>query len=236
MTRPRDGAPAADARNALSDEGLRDAHERSLIAQDRPTSTSRLALDRLQALVSREGTEADRLRALDIAMSTAEGRREYEVAWAAARAAQAAESRRAPLTTRRWIAAAASLVIVAGTSYVVTGRNTPPESPDASAQQTMRGTSNGITLITPLATMRDVRAGHFSWRAVAGTNGYTMVLVGEQGEEVFATSTRDTSIVLPDSIVLAAGGTYLWWVEAQLTDGGSAKAVTQRFTVRPDAK
>ena len=101
----------------MNDEQLRDAYERGLARSHGSSSLDDLSAERLRRLVEREGGESERLRTLDIALSTAEGRQELEIAWAAARAAR---PRR-----RAWFryAAAASLLLILvlalGLSYLV---------------------------------------------------------------------------------------------------------------------
>src|SRR5689334_266104 len=72
----------------MNDERLRDAYERGLPPNDGAASLDDVSAERLRRLVEREGSESERLRTLDVALSSAEGRRELEIAWAAARAAR----------------------------------------------------------------------------------------------------------------------------------------------------
>ena len=60
-----------------------------------------------------------------------------------------------------------------------------------------------------------------------------MVVVDTAGNEVFAGETRDTAVTLPDSVRLAPGRAYLWWVQARLADQSTVTAVTQRLVVQP---
>ena len=94
----------------MNDERLRDAYERGLPAHDGSSSLDDVSAERLRRLVEAKGNESERLRTLDVALSTAEGRRELEIAWAAARAA------RPPRRSWQRYAVAAGLIIVAGCS------------------------------------------------------------------------------------------------------------------------
>jgi hypothetical protein len=105
----------------MNDEQLRDAYERGLPAHDGSTSLDDVSAERLRKLVEAEGNESERLRTLDVALSTAEGRRELEIAWAAARAARPHR--------RSWqrYATAAALIVVAGSSSLWVRFRRPPE-------------------------------------------------------------------------------------------------------------
>lgn len=205
----------------MNDERLRDAYERGLPAHDGSASLDDVSAERLRKLVEAEGSESERLRTLDVALSTAEGRRELEIAWAAARAA------RPPRRSWQRFAVAASLIVVAGSSAIWMRQRTPDDS------QAMRGTESPVTLIAPLGEVRENRATRFVWRAVGKAEHYLIVVVDTTGTELFASETRDTALVLPDSVRLAPGHAYLWWVQARLADQSTVTAVTQRLVVSP---
>jgi hypothetical protein len=212
----------------MNDHELRDAYERSLQANEQVTPASQLPLDRLQSLVDQSGTEAERLRSLDVLMSSAEGRREFEVAWAAARAARERDTRSfAQRPAIRWFAAAAMLVIAVGSGAVwMNQRDTE------AATERLRGGESPVQLVAPGTDNVPERRVRFTWRSVANAKEYTLVVVDTAGGDVFATNTRDTSVTLPDSLSLRSGAQYLWWVQASMPDGGTLSAVTERFRVR----
>ena len=92
----------------MNDEKLRDAYERGLPRSDGSPALDDVSAERLRRLVEGEGSESERLRTLDVALSSAEGRRELEIAWAAARAA------RPPRRSWQRFTLAASVLIVVG--------------------------------------------------------------------------------------------------------------------------
>ena len=92
----------------MNDEKLRDAYERGLPRSDGSPALDDVSAERLRRLVEGEGSESERLRTLDVALSSAEGRRELEIAWAAARAA------RPPHRSWQRFTLAASVLIVVG--------------------------------------------------------------------------------------------------------------------------
>lgn len=202
---------------------MRDAYDQALRARDTADQSAELPLDRLESLVTREGSEAERLRALDVAMSSAEGRREFEMAWAAARAAREPKKQ---FSVPRWTAAAAALVFA-----VSLGVLWQSQTQIASVTETMRGTASPIELVSPRGDQVTASGARFAWHRVKAAREYTLVIVDRAGNEVFASSTTDTMVQLPDSVVLRANSEYLWWVQAQLTDGSQLSAVTETITV-----
>ena len=205
----------------MNDERLREAYERGLQQSDNARTLDDVQAERLRRLVEREGGEGERLRTLDMMLSTAEGRRELEVVWAAARAA-----RPRPVSWQRF-AVAASLILVVGTSalWVVRGR--------AGNMEARRGADSPISLVAPVGIVTPPHARRFAWRPTAGAERYQLVVVDTTGAELFATETRDTALALPDTVRLAPGHTYLWWVQATLADHSTVTAVTQRLVVAP---
>jgi hypothetical protein len=208
----------------MNDERIREAYERALPERDGGGPLDDVSAERLRRLVEQEGSDMERLRTLDLALSSAEGRRELEIAWSAARAARPPR--------RRWVpyAAAAAVLLVAG-SLVLEPHVIYDRLPDTGA--TMRGAESPITLVGPVGPVAENRAARFVWRRVGQAERYTVVVVDTTGTEIFATETRDSSLVLPDSVRLEAGHEYLWWVQARLTDQSTITAVTQRFLVSP---
>lgn len=205
----------------MNDEWLRDGYERGLPSGDANPSLDDVSAERLRRLVEVEGNEGERLRTLDVALSTAEGRRELEIAWAAARAA------RPPRRSWARYAVAAGLVIAAvGTTLVVRQRS-------ASESVVLRGSESPVTLVAPVGSVRQNRVDRFVWRAVARADRYQLVVVDTAGTELYAGETRDTALALPDTVRLMTGHAYLWWVQARLNDQSTVTAVTQRLVVTP---
>jgi hypothetical protein len=207
----------------MNDEKLRDAYERGLPKSDGSLALDDVSAERLRRLVEGEGSESERLRTLDVAVSSAEGRRELEIAWAAARAA------RPPRRSWQRFTLAASVLIVVGlgASTLWLRQHNPPTA------TVLRGSDSPVTLVAPLGQVRPDRATRFLWRAVANADRYQIVLVDTTGTELYAGETRDTAVTLPDSVRLTPGQAYLWWVQARLNDQSTVTAVTQRLVVVP---
>jgi hypothetical protein len=123
--------------------------------------------------------------------------------------------------------AAASILVLAGTSALWL-RERRADAPDV-----FRGAESPVVLVSPVGNVRSAQARHFAWRAVTRAQRYTLVVVDTTGAEMFASETRDTVMVLPDTVRLAPGRTYMWWVQARLADESTVTAVTQRLVVTP---
>jgi hypothetical protein len=203
----------------MNDEQLREAYERGLPANDMSPTLDDVSAERLRRLVEGEGSESERLRTLDLALSSVEGRRELEMAWAAARAARPRRG------SWRRVAIAASVLVVAGSFALwVRARNTDEND-------VLRGLDSPVHLVAPVGVVTARQTTRFIWRPVANVVAYTIVVVDTTGTELFAQQTRDTALVLPDSVRLAPGHAYLWWVQARLADETTLTAVTQRLIV-----
>jgi hypothetical protein len=67
----------------MNEHHMRDAYDAALRASHATSAEPAVPLDRLEALITRTGEEAERLRTLDLLTSSAEGRLALDVAWAA---------------------------------------------------------------------------------------------------------------------------------------------------------
>ena len=260
----------------LNDHDLRDAYDAALRATERDVPKVPIPVERIEGLVARDGSEAERLRTLDVLMSTADGRRELEVAWAAKRAAP-------PAPVKRWnvqIYAAAAVLLVsvstvtlwrvqnnasvtslgesrgrsattkvspsAGTaslpnapSSASTANSTPGTSPSVRTRSradnvpdTPRGDASPLTLVAPRGSSSAQHARTFVWHRLHAAQKYVLVVVDSAGNEVFALTTRDSSVTLPDTVQLRSGAQYLWWVQADVGDGATVSAVTEKLRIR----
>jgi hypothetical protein len=203
----------------MSDERLREAFERGLPAGRDLPEIDDVAAERLRRLVEHEGSDEERLHTLDQLLSTGEGRRDLEIVWGAARAARVRTSWK-----RAWVGVAATMVLAVPLLWVALKEPT----------DVMRGEDSPITLVAPLDNPSREQASRFIWRRLSDAERYTLVVVdAASGEEVYAAETNDTTVVLPDSVALVAGRSYLWWVQARTALGASVTAVTERLTIRP---
>ncbi|MCC6241424.1 MAG: hypothetical protein IT353_01230 [Gemmatimonadaceae bacterium] len=222
----------------MNDQSLRDAYERALQARAAGEAPP-VSLERLAALVEGSGTEEERLRALDAALTSSEGRRELDVLWAASRAAspERGATRRpaaGSFASPRWrqYALAATLVCAVGLSGVWWRRTSSPDESTGTVGETLRGETAGVQLVAPRkGTIIPSTGTQFVWRRVSLADRYLLVLVDRTGREVFSMNTLDTTLTLPDTARLTPGTEYLWWVQASMADGSTLSATTEAITV-----
>src|SRR5262249_52306858 len=138
----------------MNDERLREAYERGLPRDDGSQTLDDVSAERLRRLVEQEGSESERLRTLDVALSTAEGRRELEIAWAAARAARPARR-----SWQRYVVAASILVVVGVSAAGLLSRRGA-----ATRVTVLRGSESPVTLVAPVGEVKRDRATRFVWR------------------------------------------------------------------------
>jgi anti-sigma factor ChrR (cupin superfamily) len=89
----------------------------------------------------------------------------------------------------------------------------------------------GLTVVSPADQALVESAIIFQWRSGGPDATYRVTVQDQSGAVVWDTTLADTAAALPRRVVLARGE-YFWSVDAQLADGGSAKAGAHRFTVR----
>ena len=69
----------------------------------------------------------------------------------------------------------------------------------------------------------------FAW-SPATAERFHLVVASDDGAPVFETDTRDSALVLPDSVRLQPGRLYFWHADA-IGSGLTASTRLQRFTV-----
>jgi Putative zinc-finger len=121
------------------------------------------------------------------------------------------------------------------TILVVRAAGIGADHPDDRAQMRRPGNDVGeglpaIVVYSPAANASVSRAAlRFTWSQSAAER-FHLVVANEEGTPLFETDTRDTALVLPDSVGLQAGHLYFWHADAV---GGGLIASTrlQRFTI-----
>jgi len=68
-------------------------------------------------------------------------------------------------------------------------------------------------LITPIGLVDEAKL--LRWGSMAGADRYRVTLFDTSGNVVYAAETTDTSISLPDTILLKSGRRYVWQAEAR---------------------
>lgn len=70
-----------------------------------------------------------------------------------------------------------------------------------------------------------------AWRRGADDTQFTVTLMNTRGDVLWTARTRDSTIMVPDSISLAPGTAYVVYVDALRADGTSARSGPRSFSV-----
>ena len=143
--------------------------------------------------------------------------------------AESRDQRRPGRGRRWWIPAAAAAAVVALLAPRLT-----TNAPDADlAPRTRRVIdSDGrphLTIVSPTDGAVTGRPFVFTWRA-GSADVYRIVVVTESGEVVWSTDTSDTTVALPDSVLLQPGRAYFWHVDG-IGNGIAATTGSHRLEV-----
>ena len=199
----------------LPDERLRALYEAH--AADAP-DTGHPEPEALADAALGRGSPAVRLATFDHALTCAACRRELDLLRTVAGAGQKV---RVQQFRARIILAAAAMIIV-GVGLSVTGNGSlsrlwrspiPDDERGANSSDAQRPP---VVLVAPVGTVSAATAPVLVWRSVSGSTAYTVEVVGNGGDVVVRSETRDTSLAWP---ALAPGHTYRWRVSARGPDG-----------------
>ncbi len=204
-----------------NDERLRLAYRTAVLDRGpRAGGESHPEPEALVAVAERSGSEAVRLEVLDHVMACEACRRELDVVRASLLAAGMPRQRtwfRSPAIGM--MAIAATLLVVAGVRLFMTS------SVDQEAGPRLRGGSAVTTY--PARWLPSVGAG-LAWRPTAGAESYRLEVVDENGAAVVDSTMRDTTLVVPDSL-LRGRQELTWSVSATLGDGSTVTSLPTRL-------
>jgi hypothetical protein len=177
--------------------------------------------DAILAVVTREGSEEERLATLEHVMACAECHREYQWLTAVNEAgleadgSTAAAPRRAPWRGAP-LAVAASLLVAVGAAVVLTGVLRTGDDRE-------RGVSGDIALLAPGDRVPATAPITFAWHAVPGVSRYVLEVQRADGSVAIADTTADTSATVTDPLRLRPDSAYRWWVR-EATDGSEPRS------------
>lgn len=139
----------------------------------------------------------------------------------------------APAPVRRRLPLAALAAVAAAIVIVVARRpGAPAEDRIRSSVDASAGAS-ALTVVSPRradpVTPSQLR---FVWRPGATVMEYTVTVQDADGHVRWATRTSDTSVTLPDSVVIVPGAVLHWYVDGLRADGRSVGTGRQQLTVR----
>jgi hypothetical protein len=130
------------------------------------------------------------------------------------------------------LAAALAFVVVRPISHdPATDPATPEPAVRSSDQLSQPDRIAGLTVVAPANHAVIDSTIVFQWRSGGPDATYRVTVQDRSGAVVWDTTLADTALPLPRRVVLAKGQ-YFWSLDAQLADGGSAKAGAHQFTVR----
>ena len=90
-----------------------------------------------------------------------------------------------------------------------------------------------FTLYPPDGAELNERTPTFHWSAVAQASVFKFSLMDECGVTVWNWDVRDTMLILPSTVVLLPGKTYLWRVESFLAHKTHERSALHVFTYAP---
>lgn len=140
----------------------------------------------------------------------------------AARAAGVPRNRHDALAGLKPLLLAASLILVASTSWYVF---TAPKRGDE-----LRSADAGLDLVSVPAAVAANAPISLRWHATREDVRYRIEVLDETDAPVFSTETNQTGIELPADALRA--GTYRWYVRARATDGTETRSRVESFSVR----
>jgi hypothetical protein len=178
--------------------------------------------ERLLDLVERRGPEEERLRTLDHAMGCARCRDEFELL----RSVTVAAETRPAWRSARVLALAASVALLVGVGLAYRALTRGGTEPDV-----FRGPGDEIGLVAPIGAVPAEARLTFVWHAQRDAMQYRLEVLDAEGAAVFSTTTRDTSVTAPESLRLAPGARYRWWVRATLRDGSDIPGSPREFVI-----
>jgi len=201
----------------MNDRELREAY--AAVFRKRPDSRSACpSAERLRALVERGGPESERLETLDHVMRCAACRPEFNLMQAVTSTRpRAVRSYALPLA----VAATLALAVSAGLLW----RSFRGDS----ATDPIRGSSGAVELLAPRGDASGSPT-RFVWRAAADPAVYVLELFTPAGDRLFTVEGGDTAVTLPDSVSLARGERYHWWVVVRWPDGRERRTLPATFS------
>jgi hypothetical protein len=186
---------------------IRQAYRDALERRGQTDDTSCPDPEALLSLAEGAGPEAERLEVLDHVMSCSTCRQEFELLRALAVARPRERN-----WLRSWMAAAASVVLLAGAGYAVWWQMGPGDT-------VYRGADSGVELVAPESGGSVDGDVQFVWRGESGAFEYVLEILDPDGGSLLRRTTADTLVIvhLPDHPGLS--GSVRWWVRARLDDG-----------------
>lgn len=202
----------------MNDDELRRAYAAYRAAPAATDNAERPSLEEMQRLIAGELGDDDREALLDRVLSDRETTRELGMLQAVS---QPSVEKRRWRPTPIWAMAAAAVLAVAIVPTLWRSRGAEQEPVFRSAEE--QGT---IRIVTPAEGVALAPGLKITWRSVPDADAYVVELVSERGDAVAKINSRDTTLVLPDSISAERMRmTRGMMVVARLRDGGQRQSL-----------
>ena len=213
----------------MTDEALREAYQRALDARRVRQRESCVPPEAMLAVLRRQGTEEQRLQALDHVMDCGACRSEFELLRSIeqAGAATAEQARPAMLQISRRLAVPLALAASVLLVVIVGPRLRSPSGTDVE-----RGTTNGITILGPPHEVAVGISPMFAWKPVPGAQSYELEVLDEEGTVVWSAKTSETSVTTSNPSPLVPGKTYRWWVRTTTASGDQRTSAVRALRIR----
>jgi anti-sigma factor RsiW len=132
---------------------------------------------------------------------------------------------------RKWVP---FLVPAAAAAMLVVAIALPREDTKPSDIRSGPVAEEQLVVVSPVPSTKIAPGSiNFVWRSAGPGASYTITLQEPDGRPVWTAATADTVAALPDSITLAEGRLWFWFVDALLPNGRSLSTGVQRLTRRP---
>jgi hypothetical protein len=192
------------------------AHYQAAVARNGSRRSAQCASpEQLQALAERTGDEEERLEILDHVMSCAGCHGDL----ALLQAIHSAQPRQATLASRRWLAAATLLIVLAGGTLV--GRRLTKRTSDDLTRGGLSAASGGaVSIIAPLGPVAPDGLHRLTWHATPGAVRYVVEVLDSADRVIYSVQTPDTTVPVASLNATAAA----WWVRATLGDGSDRRS------------
>jgi len=210
----------------MRDDMLRTTYEWKLARSD-PRRADCVTPEELAAVIEGTAPEPERLRTLRHIGSCRPCREELDLLRATHETAEMAAQPRTRGVPMFAAAAAAVLLVVAGSvalrEAVFQPADVVRDAPPAGAMQLI-GPGDGAVASLPLTLV---------WAPLPDARRYEVEVLTAGGSAVFTTSTQDSTVVVPATIALTRGGEYRWWVSAALRDGSQVRSLARTLRIAP---
>lgn len=204
----------------MNDERLREAYDTLLRERSRRADESDVSLEAMCDVLVRRGSEESRLAAIDRIMAHPRLAEEFEILRAAHEAGKVAQRR---IFSARPLAIAATLIVAVGLGTWLSRSG-------GDGTDVIRGPRVAIPLYAPAETALADSARVFVWSGNPDATQYLFELNTADGTPLYAITTSDSSLALPDSVRLAPGTSYFWWVRSSTASGELASPLRPLVT------